>query len=227
MSSTRADFMQQLTPGLAYRCDQHVEFMIRTFHSRHPGMRRIARGSFILNIDRERVVDSTVDQLGSLPDNEMPHPGEVTVQFIGQSGYDAGGLTDDWLSSFMLDAMNPFREPPLFLLPKQIDGMKEACCLRLNHSLHAFGVAPDRERAIMRTFGYVLGFCLRKGRYASNKYMLSKSLLQRLLSQELPPGLLGLKEEFPEEYQVCARFSEDLNAPNCRMLVTRLILRSL
>lgn len=36
----------------------------------------------------------------------------------------------------------------------------------------------------------------------SSRYTLSKSLLQRLLGQDLPAGLLGLKEEFPEEYQV-------------------------
>ncbi len=170
-----------------------------------------------------------MDQIGSLADDEMPDPDQIRIRFQGQDGYDAGGLTDDWLSMFMLEAMNPFRRPPLFLLPKQIDGMKEACCLRLNHSLHAFGITADRERAMLRAFGFVLAVCLKRGRFACNRcmppltrcifafaadimlmfcfnvslsYMLSKSLLQRLLGQDLPGGLLGLKEEFPEEYQV-------------------------
>jgi hypothetical protein len=125
----------------------------------------------------------------------------LKIVFSGQSGCDAGGLTADWLSLFMLDVMDPFRQPPLFLLPQQTDGMKEASCLRLNHSLQAFGITKERQAALMRTIGFVLAVCLKLDRYASNKYMLSKSLLQRLLGQELPPGLLCLSEEFPEEYQ--------------------------
>jgi hypothetical protein len=155
-----------------------------------------------LVIERDRVVDSTVDQIGCAPHEGAVDAANISIRFQGQGGIDAGGLTDDWLSMFMLEAMDPYRQPPLFLLPRQIDGLKEACCLRLNHSLHAFGVAADRERAIMRTLGFVLAVCLKRGRFACNKYTLSKSLLQRLLGQDLPAGLLGLKEEFPDEYQV-------------------------
>ena len=189
-------------PDAAYDAAQHAQYMISTFRSRHPGI-RLRRGSqFTLRIARDRVVDSTVDHLAGVADDDMPDANDIKVEFEDQEGYDAGGLTDDWLSMFMLEAMNPFREPPLFLFPRQIDGLAEASCLRLNHSLHAFGMTAERERALMRTFGFVLAVCLKRGRYACNKYMLSKSLLQRLLGQDLPEGLLGLKEEFPEEYQV-------------------------
>jgi len=165
--------------------------------SRVPASKKVA-----LVIERDRVVDSTVDQIARAPDEGPVDAARISIRFQGQGGIDAGCLTDDWLSMFMLEAMDPYRQPPLFLLPRQIDGLKEACCLRLNHSLHAFGITADREQAIMRTFGFVLAVCLKRGRFACNKYTLSKSLLQRLLGQDLPEGLLGLKEEFPEEYQV-------------------------
>ena len=201
MTISRADFDQE-HPGAEYDASQHVQYMIRTFRSRYPGIRFARPEQFTLNIDRDRVVDSTVEQISCVADEDMPDATNIKVQFNDQEGYDAGGLTDDWLSMFMLEAMDPYRQPPLFLLPRQIDGLKEAFCVRLNHSLHAFGITADRERAIMRTFGFVLAACLKRGRFACNKYMLSKSLLQRLLGQDLPEGLLGLKEEFPDEYQV-------------------------
>jgi len=174
LAACRAAFdLQRATieePAADYDAMQHMDFMIQTFHSRYPGIRfNVRRGRFELDIDRDRVVDSTVDVIGSLDDDDMPQAGDLRVKFQDQDGYDAGGLTDDWLSMFMLEAMDPFRQPPLFLLPKQIDGMKEASCLRLNHSLHAFGVTAERERALMRTFGFVLGVCLKRGRFACNK----------------------------------------------------------
>jgi hypothetical protein len=54
----------------------------------------------------------------------------------------------------------------------------------------------------VRAFGIVLGICMLKGRYACNTYKLSKSLLQRLLKQELPTGIISLSEEFPNAYKV-------------------------
>jgi hypothetical protein len=68
--------------------------------------------------------------------------------------------------------------------------------------MQAFGINEKQQRSLMRAFGVVLGTCMRKGRYACNTYMLSKSLLQRLLRQELPPGILPLSEEFPDAYEV-------------------------
>ena len=168
MAACRAAFEQQLA-GAEYSAPQHAHYMIQTFRSRYPGFRVVRRGSFELEINRDNVVESTVDQLGMLADDDMPAAQQLKVKFAGQEGYDAGGLTDDWLSMFMLEAMSPFRRPPLFLLPRQMDGMKEACCLRLNHSLHAFGVSADRQRALMRTFGFVLAVCLKRGRFACNK----------------------------------------------------------
>jgi hypothetical protein len=203
LAATRAEFDSQ--PSVADAGENlwllHTRFVIRTLPSRHPGILRPQRGRVELKIDRTRVVDSTADQLGGLADADLPDAGSVRVKFLDQRGIDAGGLTDDWLSSFMQEALDPFRQPPLFLLPKQMDASKEATCLRLNHSLHAFGISEERQRALMRTIGYVLAVCLKRGRFACNKYMLSKSLLQRLLAQDLPPGLLGLSEEFPDEYQ--------------------------
>jgi hypothetical protein len=202
LTACRVAFDQQRADA-EYDAIMHTSYMLRTFRSRYPGIRLSRPLQFTLRITRDDVFSSTVDQIGSLADDEMPDATQIKVRFEGQDGYDAGGLTDDWLSMFMLEAMDPYRQPPLFLLPRQIDGLKEACCVRLNHSLHAFGVPADRERAMMRTFGFVLAVCLKRGRFACNKYVLSKSLLQRLLGQDLPEGLLGLKEEFPEEYQVC------------------------
>jgi hypothetical protein len=171
MAACRDAFDQQHPDASTYQyaAMDHVEFMLATFRSRYPGIRAELGRSFELRIDRNRVVDSTVDEIGSLADDEMPDPDALKIRFRGQEGYDAGGLTDDWLSMFMLEAMSPFRQPPLFLLPKQIDGMKEACCLRLNHSLHAFGINADRERALLRTFGFVLAVCLKRGRFACNR----------------------------------------------------------
>jgi hypothetical protein len=93
-----------------------------------------------------------------------------------------------------------YRHQPLFLLPWQSEG--EASCLRLNHSMEAFGISADKQRSLLRAFGIVLGTCMRKGRYACNAYTLSKSLLQRLLRHDLPPGILPLKEEFPDAFNV-------------------------
>ena len=68
--------------------------------------------------------------------------------------------------------------------------------------MQAFGVSQQTQRSIMRAFGIVLGTCMLKGRYACNTFTLSKSLLQRLLRQELPPGILPLSEEFPDAFKV-------------------------
>ena len=46
---------------------------------------------------------------------------------------------------------------------------------------------------------------MRRGRFACNKHLLSKSLLQRLLGQELPDGIISLKEEYPDDYNFLAR----------------------
>jgi hypothetical protein len=147
-----------------------------------------------------------VQQLQSLSDDEVS---DFRISFTGQSGADAGGLTDDWLSLFMQEALDPYRDPPLFLLPWQTEG--ETSCMRLNHSMEAFGVSQDQQRHIMRAFGIVLGMCMKRGRYACNTYTLSKSLLQRLLQQDLPQGILPLSEEFPDAFKVsllnCIRFS--------------------
>ena len=206
LASTRAQFDSHnpdtRPPG--YCALQHTRYVIETLRSRYPGIRFRRRRQVTLTIDRARVVDSTADYISGLADDDMPDAGQVKVKFQDECGYDAGGLTDDWLSLFMLEAMDPFRQPPLFLLPRQLDSSKEAYCLRLNHSLQAFGVTEERQRALMRTIGFVLAVCLKRGRFACNKYMLSKSLLQLLLGQSLPPGLLGLSEEYPDEYQVRA-----------------------
>ena len=108
-----------------------------------------------------------------------------------------------------------YRNLPLFLLPWQAEG--EASCLRLNHSMLAIGISEQQQQSIMRAFGIVLGICMKKGRYACNTYTLSKSLLQRLLKQDLPAGILPLSEEFPDAFRVippplsylllCLRFS--------------------
>jgi hypothetical protein len=100
----------------------------------------------------------------------------------------------------MQEALDPYRDQPLFLLPWQTEG--ETSCLRLNHSMHAFGISLERQRSIMRSFGIVLGMCMSRGRYACNRYTLSKSMLNRLLRQELPQGILPLIEEFPDAYNV-------------------------
>ena len=173
-------------------------------------IRDLFRKAFI-TIDRDAVVDSSATAIGRLADADMPDAEHMMVTFKGDEGVDAGGLTDDWLSLFMQEAMSPFRNPPLFLLIRQDDATREAVCLRLNHSMHAFGVDADAQRALMRTFGFVLAACLKRGRFACNKYMLSRALLLQLLGQELPPGLLGLAEEFPEEYEVCLHASVDLS----------------
>ena len=198
-------------PGYRYSMLRHVTdlFLLPSLRDRVLDSYDSRRGGPIkLRIDRSRVVDSTVECLSRLADADIVDAmigcddrSNLKIVFSGQRGCDAGGLTADWLSLFMLDVMDPFRQPPLFLLPQQTDGMKEASCLRLNHSLQAFGITKERQAALMRTIGFVLAVCLKLDRYASNKYMLSKSLLQRLLGQELPPGLLCLSEEFPEEYQ--------------------------
>jgi hypothetical protein len=205
LASTRTQFdgdNPDSQPG-GYCALRHTRFVVETLRLRYPGIRFRRRHQVKLNIDRNKVVDSTADYIGNLPDDDMPDAGNVKVKFQDHSGYDAGGLTDDWLSLFMHEAMDPYRQPPLFLLPKQLDPSKEAYCLRLNHSLRAFGITEERQRALMRTIGFVLAVCLKRGRFACNRYMLSKSLLQRLLGQDLPPGILGLSEEYPDEYQVC------------------------
>jgi len=74
--------------------------------------------------------------------------------------------------------------------------------LQVNHSSQAFGMSEKQQRSTMRAFGIVLGICMSKGRYACNSYTLSKSLLQRLLKQELPRGILPLCEEFPDAFKV-------------------------
>ena len=138
-----------------------------------------------------------MQQLQSLSDDEAS---DFRISFTGHSGTDAGGLTDDWLSLFMQEALDPYRDPPLFLLPWQTEG--ETSCLRLNHSMEAFGISQDQQRHIMRAFGIVLGMCMKRGRYACNTYTLSKSLLQRLLQQDIPQGILPLSEEFPDAFKV-------------------------
>ncbi len=102
MASCRAAFDQQ-HPDVPYDAMQHVTFMLSTLTSRYPGFRfqRRPRDSVELRIDRNRVVDSTVDAIGSLADDDLPAAENVKVKFKNQSGYDAGGLTDDWLSMFM------------------------------------------------------------------------------------------------------------------------------
>jgi hypothetical protein len=74
--------------------------------------------------------------------------------------------------------------------------------------MQAFGMSEPKQRSLMRAFGIVLGTCMRKGRYVCNTFSLSKSLLQRLLKQELPPGILPLSEEFPDAYQVNSTFTK-------------------
>ena len=144
-----------------------------------------------------------MEALKSIPDEDMSD--SFSISFKGQSGTDAGGLTDDWLSMFMQEALDPYREQPLFLLPWQTEG--ETSCLRLNHSMQAFGISQEQQQSIMRTFGIVLGLCMKRGRYACNTYLLSKSLLQRLLQQELPQGIVPLSEEFPDAFNVRRSYS--------------------
>ncbi len=178
--------------------------MLRTFRARYPGI-RVELGEVRLNVDRSRVVDSTTDEFNAFDDEAVKSMGVIKIRFTGQQGYDAGGLTDDWLSLYMAEAMDMYRRPPLFLPPLQMEG--ETSCLRINHSLRVMGVSEERQRQLFRTFGIVLGICMKRGRFACNKcatashlyrifvtlsprYMLSKSLLQRLLGQELPDGII-------------------------------------
>ena len=143
-------------------------------------------------------VCTQVEAFKSVADDDLS--GSFKVSFKGQEGVDAGGLLDDWLSMFMQEALDPYREPPLFLLPWQTEG--ETSCLRLNHSMQAFGISQEQQQLTMRAFGIVLATCMKRGRYACNTHTLSKSLLQRLLRQELPPGILPLSEEFPDAFNV-------------------------
>lgn len=201
------------------RVSRLVTYMLRTFRTRYPGI-RVELGEVRLNINRSSVVDSTTDEFNAFDDEAVKSMGVIKIRFTGQQGYDAGGLTDDWLSLYMAEAMDMYRRPPLFLPPLQMEG--ETSCLRINHSLRVMGVSEERQRQLFRTFGIVLGICMKRGRFACNKYMLSKSLLQRLLGQELPDGIircetyiwsitvcldafLSLKEEFPDDYNFLAR----------------------
>ena len=44
--------------------------------------------------------------LDAIPDDEVTN--SFRISFKGQSGTDAGGLTDDWLSLFMQEALDPY-----------------------------------------------------------------------------------------------------------------------
>ena len=169
------------------RVNRLVTYMLRTFRARYPGI-RVELSEVRLNIDRSRVVDSTTDEFSAFDDEAVKSMGTIKIRFTGQQGYDAGGLTDDWLSLYMTEAMDMYRRPPLFLPPLQMEG--ETSCLRINHSLRVMGVSAQRQNQLFRTFGIVLGICMKRGRFACNKYMLSKSLLQRLLGQDLPDGII-------------------------------------
>jgi hypothetical protein len=142
-------------------------YMLNTFRARYPGI-RVELGEVRLNIDRNRVVDSTTDEFNAFDDETVKSMGVIKIRFTGQQGYDAGGLTDDWLSLYMAEAMDMYRRPPLFLPPLQMEG--ETSCLRINHSLRVMGVSAERQRQLMRTFGIVLGICMKRGRFACNKY---------------------------------------------------------
>jgi hypothetical protein len=46
-----------------------------------------------------------VAALTAIPDDKVSD--NISIRFNGQSGTDAGGLTDDWLSLFMQEALDP------------------------------------------------------------------------------------------------------------------------
>ena len=48
--------------------------------------------------------------LDAIPDDKIT--GRFTIKFQGQSGTDAGGLTVDWLSHFMIEALDPYNPIP-------------------------------------------------------------------------------------------------------------------
>jgi hypothetical protein len=52
-----------------------------------------------------------VAALDDIPDAEVRE--HVRIKFNGQSGSDAGGLTDDWISLFMQEALDPYAPLPL------------------------------------------------------------------------------------------------------------------
>jgi hypothetical protein len=46
-----------------------------------------------------------VAALAAIPDDKVSE--SISIRFKGHSGTDAGGLTDDWLSLFMQEALDP------------------------------------------------------------------------------------------------------------------------
>ena len=161
------------------RVSRLVTYMLRTFRARYPGI-RVELGEVRLNVDRSRVVDSTTDEFNAFDDEAVKSMGVIKIRFTGQQGYDAGGLTDDWLSLYMAEAMDMYRRPPLFLPPLQMEG--ETSCLRINHSLRVMGVSEERQRQLFRTFGIVLGICMKRGRFACNKYATASHLFRTFVT---------------------------------------------
>jgi hypothetical protein len=59
---------------------------------------------------REKSLVPQAAALDAIPDEKIT--GRFTIKFQGQSGTDAGGLTEDWLSLFMIEALDPYNPIP-------------------------------------------------------------------------------------------------------------------
>jgi hypothetical protein len=100
---------------------RHALYMASTFEARYPRIAREGR-ELTLTIDRSDVLNSTVSNrentivqcfslnmqaaaLESVADDDIT--GRFNIKFNGEGGLDAGGLTQDWLSLFMQEALDP------------------------------------------------------------------------------------------------------------------------
>lgn len=166
----------------------------------------------ILAVDRNDLVESSIVAVErALMDNPQAfHNASFVIHYIGEDGYDAGGLTRDWLTRLAIELKDHSKGVLLFL---EREGIRTGVCT-LQPSRHWLQTHELRTKRFFRLLGLVIGVALTLQPPLPLGIMFPVSLCRSLrdpTGRDAPP-LSDMQEVDEDEHRSLCSLMNDANA---------------
>jgi hypothetical protein len=174
--------------------------------------RRLMTDAGTVLVDPNDLVESSIDAVErALMDNPQAfHNASFSVKYIGQDGYDAGGLMRDWLTRLINELKDHSKG---VLLHLERDGTPTGVCT-LQPSRHWLQTHELRTKRFFRLLGFVIGVALSLQPPLPLGIMFPVSLCRSLRDPtgQDAPALSDLQEVDEDEYRSLCSLMNDANA---------------
>jgi hypothetical protein len=189
------------------------EMRRRRFMAESPELVDLAdAGTVMLAVDPNDLVESSIVAVEqALIDNPQAfHNGAFAITYIGQDGYDAGGLMRDWLTRLVNELKDHSKG---VLVHLERDGIPTGVCT-LQPSRHWLQTHELRTKRFFRLLGFVIGVALSLQPPLPLGLMFPVSLCRSLRDPtgQDAPALSDLQEVDEDEHRSLCALMNDANA---------------